>query len=86
MCRGFAMTSKTIGSTEAQNNFGRCVQEAVQDGTKFIIKRHGVAQAIILSLAEFERILSKPSDRSRTLRLIREIEPQYELGEPIAEE
>lgn len=78
-----SMETRTISSTEAQNNFGRILNDTVQNGTRFIIKRRDTPQAIILSLVDFENLLDDPQKMKVLSDVIREVSPVYELGKPI---
>lgn len=81
------MTTKLIASTEAQNNFGRVLDDVVQNGTKYVIRRRNTSQAIILSIADFERLLSADAAEKRKLeKLLREVSPVYSIGETVQEE
>ena len=51
------MTTKTVSSTTAQNNFGRILDDVVQNEARYVIKRRSSSQAILLSLADFESLL-----------------------------
>lgn len=78
------MTTKTIASTDAQNNFGRILDDVVLRGTRYVVQRRGASQAIILSLADFEDILAAGDlERNRLGEVIRELSPEYVLGEPV---
>lgn len=78
------MTTKTIPSTKAQNNFGRILDDIVQNNTRYVIKRRDTSQAILLSLSDFERLLAaSDSERKEIKSLIRELGPVYNLGETI---
>jgi prevent-host-death family protein len=77
------MKMKTISSTEAQNNFGRIIDAVVQGHTRYIVKRRNVSQAIIMSLADFEQLLSDASEREKMGSVIREVSPVYNLGETV---
>ena len=77
------MQTKTISSTQAQNNFGQIIDAVVQNRTRYVIKRRNVSQAILLSLSDFERLLKDASEREKVSEVIREISPAYDLGEPI---
>ncbi|HWQ16052.1 MAG TPA: type II toxin-antitoxin system Phd/YefM family antitoxin [Roseiflexaceae bacterium] len=79
------MGTKLIASTEAQNNFGRVLDDVVQNGTRYIIRRRGASQAIILSIADFERILADEGERRRLGKLLREISPAYSFGQVVEE-
>ncbi len=77
------MATRTIDSTEAQNNFGRIIDDAVEHGTRYVVRRRKVAQAIILGLADFERILSNDSEQRKMAIVVRDLAPSYTLGEDI---
>ena len=77
------MKTKTIGSTEAQNNFGRVLDSAIQESIAYIIRRRGNAQAVIIGLSDFKALLAD-KEESRDLGLaIREMSPTYDLGETL---
>lgn len=80
------MTTKTIASTDAQNNFGRILDDVIQNDTRYIIKRRNTSQVIILSLHDFERLLNDEPERIAVSHIIRELSPIYNLGETIREE
>ena len=75
--------TRTIASTEAQNNFGKIIDSVVQDHVRYIIKRRNMSQAIILSLSDFKRLLLDASERKKMDHVIRELSPVYNLGETI---
>lgn len=76
------MRTKTISSTEAQNNFGRILDDAVQNSARYVVQRRNQSQAILLSLAEFERLLSLTDDERQAFsKVIRELTPIYNIGE-----
>jgi len=78
------MTTKTIPSTEAQNNFGRILDDVIQNDTRYVIKRRNISQAILLSLPDFERLLAaSENERKQMGNVIRELSPVYNLGETI---
>lgn len=80
------MKTKLIASTEAQNNFGRVLDDVVQNGTRYVIRRRNTSQAIILSIADFESLLSADdAERQKLEKVIRELSPVYSIGEAIAE-
>ena len=76
-------TSKTIASTEVQNNFGLILNDVIQNNTRYIIKRHNLPQAIILSLADFEQILTSASEQDKMVHVVRELAPAYTIGQTI---
>lgn len=78
------MAIKTISSTQAQNNFGRVLDDVVQNDVRYIIKRRDAPQAILVSLSELEHLLSASAgERQRLEGIIREQSPAYNLGTPI---
>lgn len=78
------MSIKTISSTEAQNNFGRILDDVTQNAVRYVIRRRNSPQAVLLSLVELERLLSATdSERSDIGKVIRELSPVYDLGEVI---
>jgi PHD/YefM family antitoxin component YafN of YafNO toxin-antitoxin module len=80
------MKAKTIASTEVQNNFGRILNDIIQNNTRYVIKRRNLPQAIILSLTDFEQLLTSDSEQHRMVSMVRELTPVYSLGEVIIEE
>jgi len=80
------VTTKTIPSTAAQNNFGRLLDDAIQNHTRYVIKRRDVPQAVLLSLADFEKLLiASESERAELRQLVRELGQVYHLGETVRE-
>ena len=77
------MVTRTIASTQAQNHFGQVLDDVIQNDTRYVIKRRGISQAIILSLADFEELLANEHERGRMENVIRELRPVYNLGETI---
>ncbi len=75
--------TKSIASTEAQNNFGLILNDVLQNGTRYVIKRRNLPQAIILSLADFEQLLSDHAEQRRMVSMVRDLTPVYQLGEEI---
>jgi PHD/YefM family antitoxin component YafN of YafNO toxin-antitoxin module len=80
------METKTIASTDAQNNFGRVLNDVLKNNTRYVVKRHNLAQAIILSLDDFEQLLTNHSEQDRLTQILRELMPVYSLGETITVE
>lgn len=77
------MKIKTIASTEAQNNFGQILNDVIQNSTRYVIKRRNLPQAIVLSLADFEHLLSSPDEQRKMADRVHELTPVYSLGEII---
>jgi PHD/YefM family antitoxin component YafN of YafNO toxin-antitoxin module len=82
----FGMKMKAIASTEVQNNFGRILNDVIQNGTRYVVKRRNSPQAILLSLTDFEELLTNDSETHRMVNIVRELTPVYSLGEAIIEE
>ncbi len=80
------MKTKTIASTQAQNNFGRILNDVIQNNTRYVIKRRNIPQVVIVSLADFEQLLTNLSERKKMVKIVRELTPDYSLGETIGEE
>ena len=80
------MATKVISSTEAQNNFGRLLDDVIQNHTQYVIKRRSVPQAVLLSLVDFQTLLTaSESERKEIGKIIRELGPVYHLGEIVYE-
>jgi len=78
------MTTKTISSTDAQNNFGRVLDDVLQNSARYVVQRRNQSQAILLSLAEFERLLSSAEgERQAISQVMRELAPSYNIGETV---
>jgi len=81
------MKTRLIASTEAQNNFGRMLDDAVQNGTRYVIQRRNTSQAILLGIADFERLLTgNEAERKKLEKVIHELNPSYSIGESVAEQ
>lgn len=77
------MTTKSINSTKAQNNFGQVLDDVTLNRSRYIVKRRGVPQAIILSFDDFAYVLSDDDERRRMGSVLKELRPQYNIGEVI---
>lgn len=77
------MAIKSISSTEAQNNFGRVLDDVTLNRARYIVKRRGVPQVIILSFDDFAHVLGDDNERTRMDSVLRELRPQYGIGEVI---
>ena len=75
------VTTKSISSTKAQNNFGRVLDDITHNQTRYIVKRRGVPQVIILSFDDFANVLSNTHKRKQMHTMLRELRPEYQLGE-----
>jgi PHD/YefM family antitoxin component YafN of YafNO toxin-antitoxin module len=80
------MATKSISSTSAQNNFGRILDDVIQNSSRYIIMRRNASQAILLSLADFENLLTGTEiERREVSHIVRELAPIYDLGKTIEE-
>jgi len=77
------MATKSISSTQAQNNFGRVLDDVTHNRTRYIIERRGVPQAIVLSFEDFAQVLGNESERKRLGAVLKEIRPEYHLGQVV---
>jgi prevent-host-death family protein len=78
------MITRIISSTEAQNNFGRILDDVVQNEARYVIRRRNMSQVIVLGLADFERLLSANERKRQEIgNVIRELSPVYNLGSAI---
>lgn len=79
------MNTKTISSTQAQNNFGRILDDVIQNNTRYVVKRRTSPQVILLSVADFQALLSNQNEQNKLGKIIRELSPDYHLGETVSE-
>jgi prevent-host-death family protein len=77
------MTTKSVSSTEAQNNFGRVLDDVTHNHTRYVVERRGVPQAIILSFDDFTYLLGDEQERRSMNSILRELRPEYRLGQVI---
>jgi len=75
-----------IASTKVQNHFGQILDDVIQNNTRYVIKRRNIPQVIILSLPDFEQLLANALERDKVGKVIRELRPEYSLGETIVQE
>ena len=75
------MTTKTISSTKAQNNFGRVLDDITRNQTRYIVERRGIPQVIILSFDDFAAILGDEQERQQLNAILQEVRPEYRLGQ-----
>lgn len=75
------MVIKSISSTNAQNNFGKVLDDITQNSSRYIVKRRGTAQVIILNFDDLTRLLDDEHERQRMYTVLRELRPSYQLGQ-----
>ena len=79
------MRTKLIASTEAQNNFGRVLDDVVQNSTRYIVRRRNTSQVIIMSITDLEHILAGDEEERKKLeKIIQETRPTYSIGNTIS--
>jgi prevent-host-death family protein len=78
------MITKSISSTQAQNNFGQLLDDVTQNRAHYIIERRGVPQAILLSFDEFAYLLSNENKRQQMDAILKEVRPEYQLGQVLS--
>ena len=74
------MITKSISSTQAQNNFGQVLDDVTQNHTRYIIERRGIPQAIVLSFEGFASVLDDERERQQINMILRELRPEYRIG------
>ncbi len=77
------MPTKSISSTEAQNNFGQVLDDVTHKHTRYIVKRRGTPQAVVLSFDDFMHLLDSEAERQQLGSILRELRPVYNLGESL---
>lgn len=77
------MAIKSVSSTQAQNNFGQVIDDVIQNHTRYIVERRGIPKAVILSFDDFARILNDAKERQEMGSIIRELQPEYGVGQVV---
>lgn len=74
---------RLIPATQAKTRFGEMIREVATKGTRFIVQKRGVPQAVVISLDDYEDILETEAELRdpEYLASIGESRRQYELGE-----
>ena len=75
------MATKRINATEAQNNFGRVIDDAIQNRVRYIIHRRNVPHVVVLSIDELIRLLGDEKERQHLTTLLEQLRPDYGLGQ-----
>ena len=63
---GAASYSSTVTATEAQNEFGRILDDATRDGA-VVITKHGQPKAVLLSITRFGQLQEREATALETL-------------------
>jgi len=74
------MATKSISSTEAQNHFGKLLDDAANNRTRYVVERRGVPQAAVLGFDDLLNLLSDDEARREMRRILAERRPQYGFG------
>lgn len=62
------------------------LDDAIQNGTRYVIRRRNASQAILISIADLENLLSgDDAERRKLEKIIREVSPRYSFGESVTE-
>lgn len=77
------MTTRTISATQAKNNFGQVLDDATRNHTRYVVERHGIPQAIVLSFDDFSHLLDDEGERRKLGAVLKEVGPEYRLGQEI---
>lgn len=77
------MNVKTINSTQAQNNFGRLLDDVTEQGTRYLVQRFGKVKAAIVPLDDFRCLLGQDD---AVAHLLRETNTIYSLGQQQTED
>lgn len=78
------MAIKSASSTQIQNNFGQVLDDITQNHTRYIVERRGSPKAVILSFDDFERVLGDAKERQEMGSIIKELRPEYGLGQIVS--
>lgn len=77
------MITKYISSTQAQNNFGQVLDDVMHKRTRYIVRRRGTAQAVVIGFDDFVYLLDHEAERQQLSHVLNEVRPEYTLGEPL---
>jgi PHD/YefM family antitoxin component YafN of YafNO toxin-antitoxin module len=75
------MVTKSISSTKVQNNFGRVLDDITLNNSRYIVKRRGNPQVIIISFDDLSKILNDNLEREKISAVLKELRPEYKLGQ-----
>lgn len=74
------MTTRTMSSNEAKQNWGQIMAIANEPGTAIIVESHGKPRVAVIPVEDLEtfRKLQQAARREEGLRTLREIEAAYD--------
>jgi prevent-host-death family protein len=75
--------TRSISSTDAQNNFGRVMESAVQEHVAYVVTRRETPVVVILGVKDFGELLRGGPEGTNMRGVLRELSPDYELGEEV---
>jgi len=75
------MATKSISSTNAQNNFGRVLDDIARNRTRYVVERRGLPQAVILGIDDLADVLGNEHECSQMHTVLKELRPEYGLGQ-----
>ena len=64
------MEAKKLSATEVKNRFGRVLREIMQTGNPIIVQRGNKPVAVIMSMAEYERVFADELQESEPDALV----------------
>lgn len=68
------MATRSILSSEAKANFAQLVDDVYSRGTRYIIQRFDTPRAVLISLADYQRLLAA---EEAGVQVVRESRPSY---------
>ena len=74
------MTTRTMSSNEAKQNWGQVMAIADEPGTAIVVESHGKPRVAVIPVEDLEtfRKLQQAARRDEGLRVLREIEAAYD--------
>jgi prevent-host-death family protein len=72
-----ATPTRTIQSSEAKVHFARLLDDVYSHGTRYVVQRFGMPRAVLISLADYERLVAAERENRAVAR---EHRPPYQLG------
>ncbi len=75
--------TRFVLSSKAKTHFSELIEDVFNNGTRYIVKRFGKARAVIIPLADFERLRLAEQEGLLTMR---ETRSPYKIGQPATAE
>jgi prevent-host-death family protein len=69
---------RTVNATEARGRFGALMRQVVESQEHVIVERGGEPQVVVLPIAEYRRLTSRPSSAMDWRALVRQSRAQIE--------